>query len=157
MSIKSWWVTWDELLPYKDQLIDMELELMVKYHYPDKVIPKSYPESRVNSLREYLQNGSTFLWISTDGEKLLGYYWAYISTFIDKKRWNLRSIMFLDEAKGHGLGTLAIIEGLKKARELDCDEAATEYVPWNTSMESLMMANGYKVTRIEVVKELKKC
>ena len=103
MSIKSWWVTWDELLPYKDQLINMELELMVKYHYPDKVIPKSYPESRVNSLREYLQNGSTFLWISTDGEKLLGYYWAYISTFIDKKRWNLRSIMFLDEAKGNGL------------------------------------------------------
>lgn len=154
MSIRNRWVSWEELLPYKEQLIDMELVLMIKYHYPNRDIPRSYPESRVNSLQEYLKDGSTFLWISTDGEKLLGYYWAYVSVFINKRRWNLRSIMFVDEAKGKGLGTLAIKEGLNKARELECDEAATEYVPWNTSMESVMRVNGYKVTRVEVVKEL---
>jgi hypothetical protein len=49
---------------------------------------------------------------------------------------------------------LAINEGLKKAKELKCDEAATEYVPWNKTMETLMLKSGYKVTRIEVVKEL---
>ena len=114
--IESKWVSWEELLPYKEQLIDMEQELMIRYHYPDKQIPRSYPEQRVNNLESYLKNGSTFLWMSTEGDKLLGYYWAYISTFIDKKRWNLRSIMFLDEAKGRGLGTLAVKEGLKMAR-----------------------------------------
>ena len=62
--------------------------------------------------------------------------------------------MFLDEAKGRGLGTLAVKEGLKMARLLECDEAATEYVPWNKTMETVMMKSGYKVTRIEVVKEL---
>lgn len=152
--IENKWVSWEELLPYKEQLIDMELELMIKYHYPDKIIPRSYPEQRVNNLESYLKNGSTFLWISTEGNKLLGYYWAYISTFIDKKRWNLRSIMFSEETKGKGLGTLAIYEGLKKAKELKCDEAATEYVPWNQPMEAVMLKSGYKVTRIEVVKEL---
>lgn len=152
--IESRWVSWEELLPFKEQLIDMELELMIRYHYPDKQIPRSYPEQRVNSLESYLKNGSTFLWMSTEGDKLLGYYWAYISSFIDKKRWNLRSIMFLDEAKGRGLGSLAVKEGLKMARLLECDEAATEYVPWNKTMETVMMKSGYKVTRIEVVKEL---
>ncbi len=34
------WVTWEELLPYKDRLIDMECELRIKYHYPDKIIPQ---------------------------------------------------------------------------------------------------------------------
>lgn len=153
--IKSRWITWEELLPYKEQLIDMELELMIKYHYPDKLIPRDYPEQRVNSLEDYLKSGSTFLWVSTEGNKLLGYYWAYTSTFIDKKRWNLRSLMFIDEVQGKGLGSLAVKEGLKKARELDCDESATEYVPWNKIMEELMLKNGYKVTRIEVVKELR--
>lgn len=152
--IESRWVSWEELLPFKEQLIDMELELMIRYHYPDKQIPRSYPEQRVNNLESYLKNGSTFLWMSTEGDKLLGYYWAYVSSFIDKKRWNLRSIMFLDEAKGRGLGTLAVKEGLKMARLLECDEAATEYVPWNKTMETVMMKSGYKVTRIEVVKEL---
>lgn len=154
--IESKWVSWEELLPYKEQLIDMEQELMIRYHYPDKQIPRSYPEQRVNNLESYLKNGSTFLWMSTEGDKLLGYYWAYISTFIDKKRWNLRSIMFLDEAKGRGLGTLAVKEGLKMARLLECDEAATEFVPWNKIMEAVMMKSGYEVTRVEVVKQLKK-
>ena len=152
--IESRWVSWEELLPFKEQLIDMELELMIRYHYPDKQIPRTYPEQRVNNLESYLKNGSTFLWMATEGDKLLGYYWAYVSSFIDKKRWNLRSIMFLDEAKGRGLGTLAVKEGLKMARLLECDEAATEYVPWNKTMEAVMMKSGYKVTRIEVVKEL---
>ena len=154
MEIKNRWVTWEELHPYKEQLIDLELDLMIKFHYPDKSISRSYPESRVENLKKYLNDGSTYLWLSTQGDKLLGYYWAYISTFIDRKRWNLRSIMISEEAKGKGLGSLAVKEGLKKAKELNCDEAATEYVPWNRTMEAVMMKNGYQVTRIEVVKKL---
>jgi len=154
MDINKKWVTWEELQPFREQLIDMELELMTKYHYPDKIIPRIYPEERVANLEHYLNNGSTFLWIATKGDKLLGYYWAYISTFIDKKRWNLRSIMFSDDAKGMGLGNCAIKEGLIKAKELNCDEAATEYVPWNTPMEKLLEKNGYVITRKEVVKKL---
>lgn len=151
MNIKSGWVTWEQLLPFKEQLIDMELELMIKYHYPDRMIPRSYPEEKVNSLKTYLKSGSTFLWLSTDGNKLLGYYWAYISLFIDKRRWNLRSIMFNEDVKGMGLGSLAIQEGLNKAKEMKCVEAATEYVPWNKPMEFLLKKHGYKATRIEAV------
>lgn len=153
-NIKSRWVNWEQLLPFKEQLIDMELELMTKYHYPDRMIPRSYPEQRVTSLEAYLKEGSTFLWLSTDGNELLGYYWAYISVFIDKRRWNLRSIIFKDKAKGLGLGSKAIVEGLNKAKEMNCEEAATDYVPWNKPMESLLLKYGYKVKRIEVVKTI---
>ena len=154
MAIESKWVTWQEIEPYREQLIDMEYELMVKYHYPERNIPRSYPEKRVANLENAIDSGNTFLWITTDGPLLLGYYCAYISIFIDKRRWNLRSIMFSDSSKGLGLGTLAINEGLRKAKELKCDEAATEYVPWNKPMESLMRQNGYMVSRIEVVRLL---
>lgn len=154
MSMECKWVNWEELVPYKEQLIDMELNLMIRYHYPDKIIPRSYPEKRVERLKDFLSDGSTFLWVATDGDKLLGYYWAYISIFIDKKRWNLRSIMFDESVQGKGLGPRAIKEGLAKAKEMKCDEAATEYVPWNKAMESVVKKSGYKVTRIEVVKVL---
>lgn len=34
-EIRSAWMSWEDLYPFKEQLIDMEHELMIKYHYPD--------------------------------------------------------------------------------------------------------------------------
>jgi len=153
-KIKTGWITWTELEPYKEQMIDMELELMIKYHFPDWKIPRSYPEERVNKLKDYLADGLTFVWAATFEDRLLGYYWAVISQYIDKKRWNMRSLMFIDQAKSMGLGTEALLAAFEKAKEMGCDQAASEYVPWNDSMASLLKNNGYKITRIEVVKEL---
>lgn len=85
MAIKSKWVTWQELEPYREQLVDMEYELMVKYHYPDRIIPRTYPEKRVANLERALESGNTFLWISTEGSLLLGYYWAYISSLLTRE------------------------------------------------------------------------
>lgn len=47
------------------------------------------------------------------------------------------------------------MEGLAKANELNCDEAATEYVPWNKAMGEALNSMGYIQSRIEVVKKLK--
>lgn len=152
MEIKQRWLSWIELIPFKEQLIDMELELMIKYHYPDRIIPRTYPEKRVANLKEYLESGNTFFWAATSGDKLLGYSWWYVSNFIDKKRYNLRSIFFLDDIKRQNLGSESIIAGLKHAKELGCDEVATEYASWNEPMANFMAKHGFVKTRIEVIK-----
>ena len=118
-------------------------------------IPRSFAEDRVKKLETHMKSGNTFFWAIIDGDNLLGYYWAYISIFINLKRWNLRSLMFRNEIKGQGYGILAIQTGLQKAIELGCDEAATEYVPWNKPMAQMLEKNGYMPSRIEVVKKLK--
>lgn len=38
----------------------MELDSMINYHYPDWNIPRSYPEGKVNKLKQYLESGNTF-------------------------------------------------------------------------------------------------
>ena len=154
MRIKKQWMSWDDLVPFKNQLIELEVELTQNYHYPDMHIPIEYARDRVNALEQHMKNGNTFFWAVTDGNLLLGYYWAYISKFIDVKRWNLRSLMFRDLVKSQGLGTEAIEIGLKKAKELGCQEAATEYVPWNSKMAILLERHGYRPSRIEVVRKL---
>lgn len=153
-DIKTGWMTWEEILPFKEQLIDMELDLMITYHYPDWKIPRSYPEGSVERLESHLESGNTHFWGAVKDGQLIGYYWGYASMFIDKKRWNTRSIYFKPEAKGLGLGRMAMDAAHAKAKELGCDEAATEYVPFNKTMASLMEKCGYEITRIEVVKKL---
>jgi GNAT superfamily N-acetyltransferase len=149
------WMTWEQIKPYTEQLAALELTLMVKYHYPDRAIPMSYCESRVAMLEQHLASGNTFFWGVRHEGKLIGYYWAYTAPFIDQKRWVLRSLYITEEHKGEGLGTLAIQEGLKKAVETGCDEAVTEYVPWNEAAAASYKKAGYEITRIEVVKKLK--
>lgn len=153
-GIKTGWMTWAEIEPFKEQIIDMELDLMITYHYPEWAIPRSYPEGSVERLKSHIESGNTFFWGAVVGGKILGYYWGYVAPFIDKKRWNTRSIYFSPEAKGIGLGRMAMDAAHQKAKELGCDEAATEYVPFNKTMARLMESCGYEITRIEVVKKL---
>lgn len=154
-EIKTGWMTWEEIQPYKEQLIDMELELMIRYHYPDWDIPRSYPEQKVGELEQRLRDGNTFFWGAVSQGILVGYYWAYTAPFINKKRWHLRSVMVRKEYQGMGLGETAIREGLQKAKSVGCDDAVTEYVPDNGNAARIYEKAGYEIARIEVVKKLK--
>ncbi|MBR8806261.1 GNAT family N-acetyltransferase [Porphyromonas levii] len=149
------WMKWDEIVPYKQQLIEMERDLMITYHYPDWDIPWSFVESKVNELEIHLTSGNTFFWGLRDETKLYGYYWGYISNFINRKRWNLRSIYFLQEAKGKGFGKKSFDVAESKARELNCIEMATHYAVFNEVMEHTLKTSGYTPTRIEMVKSLR--
>lgn len=155
VEVKTMWLTWSDILRFKEQIIDMELDLMINYHYPDWEIPRSYPIESVNRLKQHIESGNTFFWAALKGDRLVGYYWGYASQFIDKKRWHTRSIYFLPEVKGMGLGAKAIEAAHQKAIEIGCDEAATEYVPWNKPMAQMLEKCGYMPSRIEVVKKLK--
>lgn len=154
-EIRYGWMKWEDILPYKEQLKQLEHELMIRYHYPDKAIPFTYPSSRVENLAMYLTSGETFFWAVCRGNELLGYMWCYISSFIDVKRWNIRSIMFKTSVQSLGLGHLALKEGEKKAIEMNCTEISTEYVPFNNHMAHVMEREGFEKTRVEVVKRIK--
>lgn len=148
------WMSWKDLQPYKEQLIDLELELIMKYHYPEKKIPRNFVEDKVNNLENYLEKGNTFFWGVIQNDILVGYYWAYVSMFINIKRWEIRSVMFRDNFQHKGLGNIALEEGHKKALALGCDEEATAYAAWNVTAGNYYKNQGFKTTRIEIVKRL---
>ena len=154
VEITTGWMSWDEIEPFKDQLIELEQVLLKKYHYPDRYDGKAYCEKRVDLLEQYMENGNTYFWGAVHRQTLAGYYWAFTTQFIDKKRWCLSSLMIRDEYRRLGLGAKAIEEGLKMAKKVGCDEAATEYVTWNETAAKAYKKAGYKTTRIEVVKRL---
>lgn len=154
-EIWTGWMTWEQIEPYKEQIIDMELEEMKVYHYPDWDIPRSYPEQKVAELRQHLADGNTYFWGAIYHGKLLGYHWAYVTKFIDHLRWESRSSMVLPEARGLGLMTKVYLEAIEKARDLGCDDMATMYTASNKVIEHMFQKNGYELTRVEVVKKLK--
>ena len=152
--IKYGWMNWEKIVPYKDQLIELEQVLIKKYHYPERDIPMTYSSKSIERLKKHLDSGNTYFWGITDGELLVGYYWAYTMDFLCEKRWVLRSLMIREEYKNRGFGTLAVNEGLKKAKELECYDAVTEYAPMNDKAGKLYSKNCYEISRIEVVKKL---
>ncbi len=156
-EIKCSWMDWVDILPYKNQLAELEVTLMLEYHYPGYPLQSAqkYCMAKVDELEQHLKNGNTYFWGMCSGEKLIGYYWAYMSPFLERMRWNIRSIMIRREYQHSGLGSLALMEGIKKARELGCTDSATMYVPWNTSAAAAYEKAGYKISRVEIVRELK--
>lgn len=153
---KIWtgFMTWEQIKPYKEQIIDMELEEMIRYHYPDRKIPRAYPEQKVAELEQHLANGNTYFWGAIYEDSLLGYHWAYVTTFIDQLRWIARSTMFVPAARGLGLATKSYSECIEKAKELGCYDMEAMYVPFNKTIEHTLGKMGYQVSRIETVLRL---
>ena len=154
LEITTGWMNWAEIVPYRDQLVQLEQILFTEFHYPDRYNGKEYCEKKVEKLEQFLANGNTYFWGARCGSELVGYYWAYTMQFVDKKRWCLSSLMIKDQYRNFGLGSKAIEEGLKMAKKVCCNEAATQYVPWNEAAANVYQRAGYKITRYEVVKRL---
>ena len=152
----SWtgWMTWEQIEPFKDKIIEMEYEDMTTFHYKEWSIPHSYCELKVSELQDHLANGNTYFWGAIENNELVAYWWCYSAPFIDRKRFHIRSAMTVESARGKGLGKLACQEVIQKASELGCDDIATHYVVENESMAALMDYMGFKKTRVEVIKTL---
>lgn len=157
LQITIGWMTWDEIKPFKEQLIALEQILFRKYHYPDRYNGEEYCVNHVGKLEQYLANGNTYFWGARCADELIGYYWAYTTQFVDKKRWVLSSLMIKEKYQKMGLGTRALEEGFKMAKRIGCDEASTGYVPWNTAAAKVYQRAGYTPVRIEAVKYFDKC
>lgn len=153
-AVWTGWMTWEQIEPFMDKIVDMEYEDMTEYHYKNWSIPRSYCETKVNELKGHIESGNTFFWGAIDDNELVAYWWCYTAPFIDRKRLHIRSVMTLDKAKGKGLGKKGCEEVLKKAAEMGCDDISTHYVVENEAMAALMEMMGFKKTRIEVTKKL---
>lgn len=154
---KEWecgWMSWEEIAPFREQLIEMELDLMITYHNPDWDIPRAYVEEHVDALEHYIASGNTFFWGVHDRVKLYGYMWGYTAPFIDKLRWNIRSVYFQDELRGGGFASLGVEETLKKADEMGCDQMSTHYAVFNDRMKGFLEKYDFAPTRMEMVREI---
>lgn len=149
------WMSWEQIEPFKRQIVDLEYDVMKTWHYPDRDIPRSYPEQKVAELRQHLADGNTYFWGVVCHEKLLAYCWGYTSVSMGRLCWNVRSYMVLPEARGLGLGSLMRKEEENKARVVGCVEMRTAYAPFNTMPRRMLEKRGWKVTGIEVVKKIK--
>ncbi len=147
------WMTWEQIEPFKEQLIDWELEVMVKYHYPDKIISRDYPASRVINLKNYLASGNTFFWGAILDDKLLGYYWAYIKVEGTEKIWEIRSNFISEKARNIGLGMLSYKAGLDKAVDEGCTQSISMYAAFNTKVAEIYDRLGYEISKVEVIKK----
>ena len=67
------WMTWEQIEPYKEQIIDMEYDSMVTWHYPDWDLPRRFTEEKITGLQQHLANGNTWFWGAVYRGKLLGY------------------------------------------------------------------------------------
>lgn len=148
------WMNWKQIEPYIEEITDWEQEVIIKYHYPDRDIPRSFSKERVLKLEQYLETEETFFWGAKYQDKLLGYYWGYISEFLFEKTWNARSSFLTEEARGKGLGYLAKVMALEKAYETGCKKAKSMYAPFNKTQQHIYNKLGYDISRIEVTKKL---
>ena len=153
-SLWTGWMTWDEILPYKEQIIDWEMEVTIKYHYPDRTIPREFFEGKVNALESYLKSGNTFFWGATSNGELLGYYWGYIADFLFEKTWYERSSYMSENSRGLGLGMKAKLAALDMAKEKGCVKSESMYAPFNEAQAHIYDKLGFHVSRIEVVKKI---
>jgi GNAT superfamily N-acetyltransferase len=152
--MKCGWMDWADIVPYREQLIEMEMDLMITYHYPDWNIPRSYVEKHVDALEQYIDSGNTFFWGVRDDKILYGYMWGYVSNFINIKRWNRRSTYFQNALRGKGFAMLGMEASLEKAKELGCNQMSTHYAVFNDRMKAFLEKSGFVETRVEMVKNI---
>lgn len=153
-DLKYGWMNWEEIAPFRNQLVDMELDLMITYHYPDWDIPRSYVKTHVDSLKQYIANGNTYFWGVWDDKYLYGYFWGYVSAFIDKSRWNNRSTYFKEELKGKGYSALGMEASIRKAKEVGCDQIVTHYAAFNGRMGAFLKKYNFLPMRVEMVRDI---
>lgn len=153
-ELKVGWMEWDEIERYLPQLMEMELDLIVAYHYPDRKPPVEYVHRSVRNLQQHMEDGNTFFFGICDDEILLGYSWAYTAMFIDELRWHEHSRYLRESIRGQGYGRLLSREGEKKARSLGAASMEASVAVFNQKMRQLIEESGFKPKRIEYVKKL---
>lgn len=145
---------WDDVLKYYDKIVNMQLENVKKFHYPDKQISATYIKTKINELRKHLENDNTYFIGVVRNDKLLGFLWAYESLFIEDKRIQINSMYIIKEARRLGLGKILMDKIEAIANDKKCNSIATHYATINENAGDFYIAQGFNATRTEVVKRL---
>ncbi len=145
---------WSDIDRYLSQIIDMQLENIYKYHYPEKKPNKNYVKGKIFELKKHLENGNTYFIGAAKGDRLYGYIWCYESIFIDEKRLHINSLFVCKEVRRTGLGQLLMSEVKRIAISNNCDSIGTHNAVFNTAAGKFYSKNGFNPTRIEMVWKL---
>lgn len=142
---------WVDIDKYLDQIIDMQLENIYKFHYPERKPNRDYVKRKILELEQHLQNNNTYFIGASKDDKLYGYIWCYEALFIDEKRMFVNSLFICKNARKAGLGQLLINEAKKIAISNECRSIATHYSSFNKVAGKFYSNNGFESTRIEMV------
>jgi len=105
---------WTDIDRYLEQIINMQLENIYEFHYPEKKPNRDYVKQDILELEENLKKGNTYFVGATQKGRLYGYIWCYEKMFIDEKRMSINSLFVYEEARGKGLGQLLMTEIKKR-------------------------------------------
>ena len=135
-EIQFKWMDIKDFEKYKEQIKGMYKECFIQYHYPDIKLDDKYFIEKIEGLRDYLINNQANILAIYSKEELIGFWWIYYSTFINKKRCHINCAYICDNYRKRGLSKKADKIITEKAIEDSCDEIATMYASFNKPMES---------------------
>lgn len=142
---------WLDIQKYLDQIIDMQLENIYKFHYPERTPNRDYVKGKILDLEKHLENNNTYFIGAIKEDVVYGYIWCYESLFIDEKRMSINSLFVCEKVRGTGLGKMLMNEAKKVAIHNGCGSIGTHYASFNTDTGKFYFNNGFRETRIEMV------
>lgn len=146
---------WNDIKKYLDLIIDMQLENIYVFHYPNKKPNREYIKIKVLELEEHLQKGNTYFIGAIKDDNLYGYAWCYVTMFIDEKRMNINSLFVSEEVRGTGLGKQLLNKVKEIAINNKCSKIATHYAVINESAGLFYTKNGFIPARVEMLYDLR--
>lgn len=154
-NIRFKWMDIKDFEKDKEKIRNMYKECFLQYHYPYMKLEDTYFIEKINGLKEYLLSNQANILAIYSKDELIGFWWIYYSTFINKKRCHINCAYICNEYRKKGLSMQAYKIIIEKAKKDDCDEIATMYAKFNSPMEKSLQKNDFEITRIECVKKIK--
>lgn len=111
-------------------------------------------EAKIKSMVAHITGGSAIVFGSFEGEKLVGYIWAYEIKFRDEDRVYVSEIHVAEKWRGRGIGhlLLAAVEDIARERGIPALYIHTEAD--NAGAIRLYEREGYCMERVQLRKSL---
>ena len=112
------------IIKKNEKLTEKEYQKLVELHYvvaklsfPDKDVPQSYSEKRINQLNEFLEKNEAILFLGIEESEIYSFAWCYEHQFYDEKRLFINIIAVSAEKRKQGYGKALIKEIENYAKE----------------------------------------
>ena len=111
-------------------------------------------EIKIRSMITHIDDGSAIVYGCLDGDKILGYIWAYRISFRDEDRVYVSEVHVSEKCRGQGMGHLLLAAVEDEAREMGVSALYIHTEADNTGAIRLYEREGYRMERVQLRKPL---
>ena len=111
-------------------------------------------EAKIKSMIAHIADGSAIVYGCLDGDKLLGYIWAYRISFRDEDRVYVSVVHVSEKCRGQGMGHLLLAAVEAEAREMGVPALYIHAEADNAGAIRLYEREGYRMERVQLRKPL---